>query len=267
MKRYRNWSVARKTFRWVGAPILIGGIISIAFILLSPPEWPLFGIRYRTLRLMRMNGFEVSQHAGECRHPRYVDAIAHDIAGGSAAEALLAFDMVHTMFMRQGFMEDSEIVARLEPPVLLRLERETNSIVRCSALGVLYRSCKLASRAQEQVVKSLDSSDLREATAAARVAVHCLQQEVLARALIERLLDSNRDEEIQAGLTLLGGMPDLSAYMARIERLQTSNNPALRRHKFEMRRRLELEEKWRRKTNSGVGVDLLAPTKKGGNGV
>ncbi len=251
MKQHRPVGIRRRILTWLLATLAFGVGVPAAYTILAPARWPLFTSRYRILKFCSMNGYEFPFHCMELRHPLYVEAIADDIGFGTSMEALWACGMGQAMFMRSDFLDDAEILARLETRVVQLLERETNPFVRSGALGLVGKSNILAQRARWEVVKSLKSSHLLEAYSAAQVAVYRLHEEGLARPLITRLLESDQDHEIRRGLRLVGTIPDLSPYKAKLEELQLSTNPAIWRSNFEIKRRFDMEAESRGRTASG----------------
>lgn len=241
MKPLRPIRLDRRSLTWLLVCLVFGVGVPAAYTLLAPARWPLFTSRYRILKFWSMNGYEFPFYSMELRHPLYVEAIANDIGFGTREEALWACDMGQAMFMRSDFLDDAEILARLETPVVQLLERETDPLVRAGALGLVGKSDKLAQRVRGEVVQSLKSGHLLEAYSAAQVAAYRMQEESLARPLITSLLESDQDYKIRLGLRFVGTIPDLSPYKARLEKLQLSTNPALWRSNFEIKRRLDME--------------------------
>jgi hypothetical protein len=208
-------------------------------------------IRYRVLQFLSMNGFDFPFYSMQLRHPLYVQALANDISLGTSSEAIWACGMGQAIFMRSDFMEDSEIFARLGSPVAQLLERETNTLVRIGALGLVGKSDVLARRVRGEVVRSLNSGNLMEAYSAAQIAVYRLQEEGLARPLITSLLESDQEHKTRLGLRFVGTMADISPYKEQLEKLQSSTNAALQRNNFEIKRRLDMEAESRGRTASG----------------
>lgn len=231
--------------------MVFGVAVPTTYTIQAPPTWPLFMTRYRVLQFFSMEGFDFPFYSMQLRHPMYVQAIANDIALGTSSESTWACGMGQAMFMRSDFMEDSEIFARLGGPVAQLLERETNTLVRISALGLVGKSDVLARQVRGEVVKSLSSGHLMEAYSAAQIAVYRLQEEGLARPLITSLLESDQDDETRLGLRFVGTMTDISPYKAKLEKLQSSTNGALQRANFEIKRRLDMEAESLGRTASG----------------
>jgi len=254
MKPFRHWSSRRKLLAWLVSTLVAGLCVAVAAIFLAPPEWPLFRVRYQALKFLSMKGYDIANDAINVRHPLFVEALVAEIAYGSSLEAGWGCSMSQTMFMRGSSSGDAAILKQLEGPIIQLLERETNSLVRCLALGVVAKSDELARVARKQVLESLNSSHLWEAIAAVQVVVFQLREESLARPLINRLLDSDQDMDLQEGLSLVSVMPDLSAYRERVQVLQGSTNPAIRYQNYQIKRRLDSEAEWFRKTNAGGGV-------------
>jgi hypothetical protein len=239
---------------WLATAVVAGGFAAFAYTLLAPPEWPLFRARYETLKFLSVRGYDIANGAIDVRHPLVVEAVAGDIANGSSLEAGWACSMSQAMFMRGDSRGDAVILEQLANPIVQLLNRETNGWVRCLALGVVAKSDELARLARRQVLESLNSSHFWEAFTAAQIAIFRLREESLAKPFIDRLLNSDRDFELQEGLRMVSVMPDLSPYRQKIEMLQASSNPAISHENFQIKSRLNAEAEWFRRTNSGSGV-------------
>jgi hypothetical protein len=205
------------------------------------------------IKHLSMGGHNIVNDSRLLRNDRFLEALVDEIASGSNLEAGWACEMIQLMFMRGLLPREAIVAARLAGPIEQLLKEESDVRVRCAALGVVLSSEHLARLVRGQVLESLKREDLRESRIAAEIVVSKLQEEVLARAYVNRLLESRRDAEIQEGLAMVSVMRDFSPYRQQINTLQHSTNPAIRYHNLQIRRRLEMEAEWLKRTNEGSG--------------
>jgi hypothetical protein len=241
----------RKILILLVSAIVTAICLASAYLLLAPAEWPLFRPRYEVLKFFGMRGYSIGNEAMDVRHPLFVEALAGDIANGSSSEAGWACFMSQAIFMRGNLNGDAIILERLTGPIVDLLHRETNSLVRCYALGVVNKSDQLAHLARKPVLESLESTHLWESLCAAHIVIFRLREDSRAKPLIDRLLDSKRDFEVREALKVVSLLPDLALYQDKIEELQSSSNRSITYEMFQIQRRVDMEAERSNKVKDG----------------